>query len=79
MGMEVSDQDYVDSFNAPQHLANTPEINTWMLDEVERQNIQSFQEDGKSLEYATTEAAKTKASVRKRIDDLMAEAGLLDG
>lgn len=76
MGMDVTDEDYRDSFGAPAEYVNTPKINTWMLDEVEKQNIQEFQKAGDTLKVATAKAAETKASVSKRIDVLMAQQGL---
>jgi hypothetical protein len=77
MGMDVSDQDYADSFGAPQELVGTPAINDWMLDSVEKQNVQQYQMDGDTLNKATAKAAETRAGVQKTIDELMAKKGML--
>ena len=41
----VTDQEYVDLFNVPPNVANTPEINNWLINDTYAKNLE--------LEYNT--------------------------
>ena len=35
----ITDQEYVDLFGVPQELANTPEINKWLINDTYEKNL----------------------------------------
>ena len=76
MGMDVTDEEYVAEFGAPEELVGTPQLNDWMLDHVEKQNVQYWVEQGKDPKEAAAKARATKEEARRSINDRIAALGL---
>lgn len=77
-GMDVDDMDYVDQFAMPPELAYTPEINTFMLDRVYEQNVQTFIEYGMEEKDAQRKAHDIRTKKRVEINEMMASRGLFE-
>jgi hypothetical protein len=54
----ITDQDYVDDFGVPQELANTPEINKWLIEDTYTKNIEA--ERRRAIKQGRTEEEATK-------------------
>lgn len=74
---EVTDEDYVREFGIDPSAANTPMINTLMLDQVQQKNIDYYVSTGMSEADATRKAQNTRLDTEKQIKNRMAAKGLL--
>jgi|TARA_R110002126_G_scaffold115727_1_gene254437 hypothetical protein len=54
----ITDQDYVNDFGLPQELANTPEINGWLIEDTYNKNIEA--EYRKAIKNGRTEEEANK-------------------
>ena len=59
--MGVKDVDYAEVFGMPLELANTPEVNNYMISHVYDQNVQAFTRDAIESEGLEPELATKKA------------------
>lgn len=52
----VTDQEYVNDFGVPQNLANTPEINNWLINDTYKKNLELEYTAAKKLGRSEAEA-----------------------
>jgi len=77
MGLDIKDEDFVQTLGMPAEIANTPGVNDWVLDNIEQDHIVYHQEQGMSESEAKSKAAEQKRSAHKNINEMLASRGLL--
>jgi len=70
-GFDITDMEFIQQFNLNPALANTPQINFAMLDNVYAKNIEGFTKRGMSETKAKVEAGRQRADAKKQIMDLL--------
>ena len=76
-GAGVDDMEFVEQFGLDPEIAYTNKLNEAMLDKTERDNIQSYMEDGMDAESAAVKAAENKEKAWKDLKILLAKNGML--
>jgi hypothetical protein len=71
----IKDQEYVENFGAPQALANTPQINDWLIEDTYNKNLEleytAAIKKGRSEQEAEKWAQKVADKGRKEARNLL--------
>ena len=76
-GANVDDMEFIEQFGLDPSIAYTNKLNEAMLDKTEKDNIQSFMDEGMDAESAAVKAAQNKEQAWKDLKILLAKNGML--
>jgi hypothetical protein len=77
MGDDTTDEEYIQMYNLPLRLANTPEINEEILKAQYAENVQHHVDNGMQLREAEAKAGEVRSKSKNNLNRLMANKGLL--
>jgi len=76
-GLDVDDNDYVETFALPSYVAYTPQLNDVLIDRVHKENMEHWLEQGDSENDAKRKADESRKGAQEMLRKLYAENGLL--
>ena len=76
-GAGVDDMEFVEQFNLDPSIAYTPKLNEVMLDMTERDNVQTYLDEGMTDDEARSTAKKNRIDAERGIKELLAKNGML--
>ena len=76
-GAGVDDMEFVEQFNLDPDIAYTPKLNEVMLDMTERDNVQTYLDDGMTDEEARSKAKDNRMTAERDLKELLAKRGML--
>ena len=76
-GAGVDDMEFVEQFNLDPSIAYTPKLNEVMLDMTERDNVQTYLDDGMTDEEARSKAKDNRMTAERDLKELLAKRGML--
>lgn len=76
-GAGVDDMEFVEQFNLDPSIAYTPKLNEVMLDMTERDNVQTYLDEGMTDEEARSKAKDNRMTAERDLKELLAKRGML--